>query len=59
MNNGQFGRNDPPYEVRISKDDTNPRRYHSFSLKGNNIRFIYDVQNPLCSGAVCWCEVDE
>lgn len=56
------GANDPPYEIRISKDDRNPVRVHEVSYKslidGGSIRFVYDPVHPLISRAVCWVEVD-
>jgi hypothetical protein len=52
------GRNDPPYEVRKSKNDRNPMRVHEMSFNGT-LRLVYNPVEPLVSRAVCWIEVTE
>lgn len=56
--NFKEGRNDPPFEIRRAKDDTNPERVHSQEFHGT-IRLIYDKDAPLASHANCWVEIDE
>jgi hypothetical protein len=58
MDNKKMGRNDPPYEIRTSKDDPSPQTVLNASFSGD-IRLVYDPDNPLISGAVCWMEIDE
>jgi len=56
-NNLKFNRNDPPFEIRTSKKDTNPTAYNEISFTGK-ITFKYDKENPLCCGAVAWVEIE-
>lgn len=50
--------NNPPYEIRRSKQDQQPVLVNEAVFVGT-IRLVYDCDNPLVSGAVCWLEVDE
>lgn len=59
VNNATYNQRNPIYEVRRSKNDPNPRTYGSCSIPGNNIRCVYDPENPLISGAFAWIEIDE
>lgn len=58
IGNQQNNRNDPPFEIRTHKQDTQPRRSHGEELTGK-IRMVYNRREPLACGAVCWMEVDE
>lgn len=56
--NLRTGRNDPPYEIYKHKRDRDPLPAHEAVFRGV-LRLVYNVKEPLCSGAVCWLEIDE
>lgn len=56
--NYKTGANDPPYEIRKSKSDTEPLRVHEAVFKGT-IRLVYDPKEPIEQRqAACWVEIE-
>lgn len=56
--NAKGGPINPPYELRNSKTDTQPFRIYNAEFQGK-VKLVYDMNNPLISGAACWLEIDE
>lgn len=57
-NNRSLGRNDPPFEIRLDRNDHDPMRVSHAEFTGT-IRLRHDDQHPLPSGAVCWVEIEQ